>query len=53
MKNVDKLFASVLQLKSGLEHLDEFVAQNEETTYLKPFLAHFSKVCLTIEHEIA
>ena len=36
-----------------MEHLDEFVAQNEETSYLKPFLAHFSKVCLAIEHEIA
>ncbi|MFO0117316.1 MAG: hypothetical protein ACK521_06780 [bacterium] len=40
-------------MKSGLEHLDEFVAQNEETAYFKPFLSHFSKVCLVIEHEIA
>ena len=25
MKTIDKLFASVMQLKSGLEHLDELV----------------------------
>jgi aldehyde:ferredoxin oxidoreductase len=53
MKAIDKLFSSVLQLKSGLEHLNELVAQADTTAYLKPFVAHFAKVCLAIEHELS
>jgi hypothetical protein len=52
LRGVDKLFASVMQLKSGMEHLDEFVATNESTSYLRPFIAHFAKVCVAIEQEL-
>jgi len=52
MKNVDKIYAGVLQIKSGLEHLNE-VLSSGENMFLKPFLSHFHKVCIGIETELA
>ena len=51
MRGVDRLFSSVLQLRAGLEHMDETVSG--ETHYLKPLISHFVKVCVGIEHELA
>lgn len=53
LKDVDKMFASVMQLKSGMEHLDEFISTSDSTAYLRPFIAHFTKVCVAIEHQLA
>ena len=52
MKSQDKLFANVMQLKSGFEHLQEFICDTD-SSFLKPFLLHFQKVCLAIDLELA